>query len=67
MSYNGQFGFGLIADYDALPDVGVVAEGLEKSIAQLLAEAESATARAEGNGAKKEAHVKLARAKPATP
>ncbi len=64
MSYNGQFGFGLIADYDALPDVGVVAEGLEKSIAELLAEAEAATARAEGNGAKKDAPVKLAPAKP---
>lgn len=52
MSYNGEFGFGLLADYDALPDVGVVAEGLEKSIAELLQEAEAARARTEGNGKK---------------
>jgi WS/DGAT/MGAT family acyltransferase len=64
MSYNGQFGFGLIADYDALPDVGVVAEGLEKSIAELLAEAEAAVARAEGNGAKAEPPVRMAPARP---
>jgi WS/DGAT/MGAT family acyltransferase len=42
MSYNGQFGFGLIADYDALPDLGVVAEGLEKSIAELMQASEEA-------------------------
>ena len=60
MSYNGQFGFGLIADYDALPDVGVVAEGIEKSIAELLAEAEASAARAEGNGSKDAGHVTVA-------
>ena len=60
MSYNGQLGFGLIADYDALPDVGVVAEGIEKSIAELLAEAEAANARAEGNGSKQAPHVTVA-------
>jgi hypothetical protein len=42
MSYNGQFGFGLLADYDAIPDLGVVAEGLEKSIGELLQAAEAA-------------------------
>ncbi|HVE91956.1 MAG TPA: wax ester/triacylglycerol synthase family O-acyltransferase [Actinomycetota bacterium] len=55
MSYAGQMGFGLIADFDALPDVGVVAEGLEKSIAELLDAAEQAQAPAQdaavpGNG-----------------
>ena len=45
MSYNGQFGFGLIADFDALPDLGVVAEGLEKSIGELLQAAETVEAR----------------------
>ena len=65
MSYNGQFGFGLIADYDALPDVGVIAEGIEKSIAELLTEAEAANARAEGNGAKVDVpHVTVAPSKP---
>jgi diacylglycerol O-acyltransferase len=64
MSYNGQFGFGLIADFDALPDVGVVAEGLEKSIAELLTEAEAANARAEGNGAKADPPVRMVPANP---
>jgi WS/DGAT/MGAT family acyltransferase len=36
MSYNGKLGFGLLADYDALPDVAIIAEGLEKSIQELL-------------------------------
>ena len=37
MSYNGMIGFGLLGDYDAAPDLGVLAEGLEKSIAELTA------------------------------
>jgi hypothetical protein len=39
MSYNGGMGFGLLADYDALPDVGVVAAGLEAGLAELVAAA----------------------------
>ena len=35
-SYNGVIGFGLLSDYDAAPDLGVLAEGIEKSIAELL-------------------------------
>ena len=35
-SYNGVIGFGLLGDYDAAPDLGVLAEGIEKSIAELL-------------------------------
>ena len=34
-SYNGTLGFGLLGDYDAAPDLGVLAEGIEKSIAEL--------------------------------
>lgn len=69
MSYNGQMGFGLLADYDALPDVGVVAEGLEKSIAELLQEAEAAGAQAEGNGSVGDAnaHVIIASNDPRRP
>jgi diacylglycerol O-acyltransferase len=37
LSYNGTIGFGLLGDYDAAADVGVLAEGIEKSIAELLA------------------------------
>jgi diacylglycerol O-acyltransferase / wax synthase len=36
LSYNGEIGFGLLGDYDAAPDLGVLAEGIEKSIAELL-------------------------------
>ena len=37
MSYDGKVGFGLLGDYDALPDLAVVAEGIEASLAQLVA------------------------------
>jgi WS/DGAT/MGAT family acyltransferase len=36
MSYDGKVGFGLLGDYDALPDLAVVAEGIEASLAQLV-------------------------------
>jgi diacylglycerol O-acyltransferase len=36
-SYNGVVCWGILADYDAAKDVGVLAEGIEKSIAELLA------------------------------
>jgi diacylglycerol O-acyltransferase len=39
MSYNGALDFGLLADYDALPDVAVIAEGIDRVLAQLLAAA----------------------------
>ncbi|HYN35375.1 MAG TPA: wax ester/triacylglycerol synthase family O-acyltransferase [Actinomycetota bacterium] len=35
LSYNGTIGFGLLGDYDTAPDLEVLAEGLEKSIAEL--------------------------------
>lgn len=35
LSYNGTVGFGLLGDFDAAPDLGVLAEGIEKSIAEL--------------------------------
>src|SRR5215210_6645237 len=37
ISYDGKVGFGLLGDYDALPDLDVVAEGVEASLAQLVA------------------------------
>jgi hypothetical protein len=44
MSYNSGIDFGLLADYDAMDDVEVIAEGIESSIAELLRE----TGRVEG-------------------
>jgi diacylglycerol O-acyltransferase len=59
MSYNGQFGFGLLGDYDAIPDLGVIAEGLEKSIAELLHAAEEVAARQQSNGGKKTTELQV--------
>ena len=50
MSYNGRLGFGLLADYDAVPDLAVFAEGLEKSIGELLQAAEEIGARTASDG-----------------
>ncbi|HEY5142919.1 MAG TPA: wax ester/triacylglycerol synthase family O-acyltransferase [Solirubrobacteraceae bacterium] len=46
MSYDGQLNFGLLGDYDALPDIDAIAEGLESSIAELVAIAHEANAEA---------------------
>jgi hypothetical protein len=35
MSYNGRLELGLLGDYDALPDIGVIAEGIEISLQEL--------------------------------
>ena len=37
LSYNGTVGFGLLGDYDTAADMAVLAEGIEKSIAELSA------------------------------
>ena len=39
MSYNGGIDYGLLADYDALPDLDLIASGLVESLAELLAAA----------------------------
>ena len=43
MSYNGKLDFGLLADYDAMPDVEAMAQHLEESLAELLDAAAAAT------------------------
>ena len=35
LSYNGTIGFGLFGDFDTAPDLGVLAEGIEKALAEL--------------------------------
>jgi WS/DGAT/MGAT family acyltransferase len=37
MSYNGKINFGLLGDYDALPDIDRIADGIEASLEELLA------------------------------
>jgi WS/DGAT/MGAT family acyltransferase len=46
MSYNGKMDFGLLGDYDAMPDIDTFGELLEESLAELLDTARSATASA---------------------
>jgi len=36
MSYHGQMNFGLLGDYDALPDIDVIARGIEEELSRLL-------------------------------
>ena len=43
MSYDGGMNFGLLGDYDAMPDLGVVAEGIEGALAELEAAAKRAS------------------------
>ena len=46
MSYNGRMNFGLLGDYDAMPDIGVIAEGIEGSLEELLSLARAQSAKA---------------------
>jgi hypothetical protein len=41
MSYNGAIDYGLLGDYDALPDIDVIAHGIDEALAELLAAARS--------------------------
>jgi diacylglycerol O-acyltransferase len=49
MSYNGRMNFGLLGDYDALPDIATIADGIQDSLAELLD-----LARAHHRGAQRE-------------
>jgi diacylglycerol O-acyltransferase len=46
MSYNGGLDYGLLGDYDAMPDIDVFADGIEASLAELLAAARGRRPRA---------------------
>ena len=54
LSYKGKVEFGLLADYDAIPDLEDVGRDLEESLAELLAAARKSAAPASGaNGGEK--------------
>jgi diacylglycerol O-acyltransferase len=56
MSYNGKVDFGLLGDYDAMPDLDAVGDYLGESLAELRAAARKASASAaSANGSSKEA------------
>ncbi len=59
MSYNGHLGFGLLADYDALPDLDAIAADLEHAIAA-LARAAGVRAPRRAAGAAKQANGRAA-------
>jgi diacylglycerol O-acyltransferase len=46
MSYDGELAFGLVSDYDALPDLEVLAEAFHSAIDELLGAAGGADPRA---------------------
>jgi hypothetical protein len=51
MSYNGGMNFGLLGDYDALPDLQDIADGIEAALAELVALAKKERGRPAGPGA----------------
>jgi WS/DGAT/MGAT family acyltransferase len=46
MSYNGSIDFGLLGDYDALPDIEAIADGIEDGLTRLRTAARAKEARA---------------------
>jgi WS/DGAT/MGAT family acyltransferase len=46
MSYNGKVGFGLLADYDSIEDIELVADGINGALAELESAASTAAAAA---------------------
>jgi diacylglycerol O-acyltransferase len=71
MSYNGAIDFGLLGDYDALPDIEMIAEGIEEGLAQLRGaarakEARAAAARADGARGNGSGAARAARRRPAS-
>jgi diacylglycerol O-acyltransferase / wax synthase len=51
MSYDGRIEYGLLGDYDALPDIDVLAEGIDDTLAELL-EVASGKRSGSANGSK---------------
>jgi diacylglycerol O-acyltransferase / wax synthase len=52
MSYNGRLEYGLLADYDAVPDLDVIAEGIDQTLDELLDVARGRAGRASRASAK---------------
>jgi len=50
MSYDGGIDYGLLGDYDALPDIDLIAEGIEDGLAELIVAARGKTHPGNGNG-----------------
>ena len=61
MSYHGGMDFGLLGDYDAMPDLDRVGEMLSASLAELLAAADEVTGKPEKNGKSASSRVRTSR------
>jgi hypothetical protein len=69
MSYDGGIDFGLLGDYDALPDIDAIAEGIRASLDELLEAARDKPSRrkpAAANGTEVESAKREAEDKPAS-
>jgi diacylglycerol O-acyltransferase / wax synthase len=56
MSYDGGIDYGLLGDYDALPDIEVIADGIRDTLDELLEAARSKTARGGSGSGRRDAH-----------
>jgi diacylglycerol O-acyltransferase len=54
MSYNGRINFGLLADYDSMQDVGLIGDGIDAEIRELLAVAKRQAGKPEDETASEE-------------
>jgi hypothetical protein len=68
MSYDGHLGFGLLGDFDALPELDAIAQDLRRAIASLAraagAPAGGGRARATRSGSKRQAEISPGKRKP---
>ncbi|HWK17135.1 MAG TPA: wax ester/triacylglycerol synthase family O-acyltransferase [Solirubrobacteraceae bacterium] len=55
MSYDGGIDYGLLGDYDALPDIEVIADGIRDTLDELLEAARSKTARGGSGSGRRDA------------
>ena len=53
MSYNGGLNYGLLADFDAVPDVDELGQGLERALAELVERAKEESGKGKRTRARK--------------
>jgi diacylglycerol O-acyltransferase / wax synthase len=66
MSYDGGMDFGLLGDYDAMPDLERLGEMLDESLQELLAAADAAAGKPEANGKSSRASSRARTSRPRT-
>ena len=66
-SYNGKMSFGLLGDFDAMEDIDVLAEGIDKSLTELVRPRQGPAAPQAGQKAECAARHEAAQRRPASP